>query len=145
MTKEEKEYYLDLYKKERELLFNSKLEQSKMFDKYIFTISSVALGLSLTLIKDVFKNPGWDFLLALAWLFFIISVLCSLLSFYFSQKVIDEHLEILNEYIGSLLNNIEFMDKEVKFSKFVDVANLISFLFLALGLLILFIFYIKNI
>ncbi len=145
MTKEEKEYYLDLYKKERELLFNSKLEQSKMFDKYIFTISSVALGLSLTLIKDVFKNPEWKFLLALAWLFFIISVLCSLLSFYFSQKAIDEYLEILNEYISSFFNNTELTDKKAKFSKFVDVANLISFIFLVLGLLVLFIFYVKNI
>lgn len=147
MTKEEREYYLDIYKKERELLFNSKLEQSKMFDKYIFTISAAALGLSLTLIKDVFKNPEWNFLLALSWLFFIISVLCSLISFHLSQKVIDEHLEILNEYINFLFNHKEeeFENKGVKFSKLLEFTNLISFFSLVLGLLILFVFYIRNI
>ena len=145
MTKEEKEYYLELYKKERELLFNSKLEQSKMFDKYIFAISSAALGLSLTLIKDIFRNPKCKCLLALVWLFFIISVACSLLSFYFSQKAIDENLSILNENINSLLNNTEFINKKNKFSQFVEYTNLISFIFLIVGLLILFIFYVKNI
>lgn len=144
MSLEEKQFYLDLYRKERELLFNAKLEQSKSFDKYIFTISSVGLGLSLTWLGNISKTSEYIPLLILGWIFLAFASMISLSSFLLSQKVIDKHLETINSYIDSLLYGQEYKEQDISYLKIVNFANYTSFLILILGLVCILSFFSIN-
>ena len=144
MSMQEKEYYLELYKKEIELLFNAKLEESKNFDKYTFAISSVALALSLTLLQKLFYNPKYLCFIILSWIFLCAASLISLFSFYWSQKAIDSQYEILYKYIDNLLKDKETTILENKYTQQVDFLNILSFIFLCLGIVCILIFSIIN-
>ncbi len=145
-SSEEKQFYLELYKKERELLFNAKLEQSKSFDKYIITLSSVCIGLSLT---NISKAPEHVCLLFLGWLFLGLASVVSLISFLLSQRVIDKRIEIIDSYVDSLLYNYnrnkEFKGQDSFEKKIVEIANWTSLVMVVLGFVFVMSFFSINI
>lgn len=85
------------YIKERQLLFNAKLQGSQSLDKAILTLSAGALGLSLTFIRQIAPHPQLPTLkfIILAWICFGLSILLTLISFLTSQKACDKQIEIL--------------------------------------------------
>jgi len=144
-----KMFYLDLLKKERELLFNAKLEQSKNFDKYIFFLSSIGLGTSLTWLRDISKDSKYILFLILAWFLLFLATFLSLFSFLLSQKTIDKYIDIIKEEIENVLEE----RKEEKNSHYtvnnfwklaVSIINYFSFFILFLGFGSILIFFSKN-
>ncbi len=130
MSPEEKSFYLDFYKKERELLFNAKLEQSKLFDKYIFAVSSAGLALSLTLLVNILKHTDYILFLITGWIFLVCSSIISLSSFLVSQKAIDKQLEILDHYIDCIFNEQKHEEQNNLYIKILNYFNISSFIML---------------
>ncbi len=59
-------------------------------DKQVLTLSSTALGLSLTFYKDYISKsvPAYGFLLYVAWIAWIVAIASVLLSMYFSASLV---------------------------------------------------------
>jgi hypothetical protein len=73
--------YLDDHK----ILVERESEQSRSFDKTLISISSGALGLSLTFIRYMAPNPEYLLLLYIALVCFILSIFSMLASFLSAQ------------------------------------------------------------
>lgn len=123
---EEKNTYL-------EQLNKAYIESSSQFDKQILFIASGALGISLAFIKDIVKldiatNKN---LLLLSWIFFGAVILICILSHYTSLKAINFKIE----------NLYQKKDKTSKiFDFFTKLFNIFMIVFLASGLILLFVF-----
>lgn len=123
---EEKNTYL-------EQLNKAYIESSSQFDKQILFIASGALGISLAFIKDIVKldiatNKN---LLLLSWIFFGAVILICILSHYTSLKAINFKIE----------NLYQKKDKTSKlFDFFTKLFNILMIVFLATGLILLFVF-----
>ena len=70
------------------LLEEQRLENHKMWDSQILALSTLALGLSLTILKDFidFKTASCIFSLKLSWLLFLSSIIGTVISFYVAEK-----------------------------------------------------------
>lgn len=123
---EEKESYL-------EQLNKAYIESSSQFDKQVLFIASGTLGISLAFIKDVVKlNVATNkVLLLLAWIFFGAVILICILSHYTSLKAINYKIE----------NLYQKKDKTSKrFDFWTQTFNILMMIFLATGLILLFVF-----
>ena len=123
---EEKDTYL-------EQLNKAYIESSSQFDKQILFIASGALGISLAFIKDIVKLDiaTSKNLLLLSWIFFGAVILICILSHYTSLKAINFKIE----------NLYQKKDKTSKlFDFFTKLFNILMILFLAAGLILLFVF-----
>ena len=89
-----------LYAEARTDLLKRQLSNSENADRAILSVSTAALGFSLAFLKDIIRlnEAEYGFLLYLSWAFFVFSVVLTLISFFTSQKAIDEHLDIANKY-----------------------------------------------
>jgi hypothetical protein len=96
MTKDRVEIYLD----ERKLLVEAQQVSYQQFDKYILSLSTGFLSLSVTFLKDIF--PRLEILcrnvLVVSWTLFSASILTTLLSFLLSQKAYKRQLLITEDY-----------------------------------------------
>lgn len=109
------------------------IESSSQFDKQVLFIASGALGISLAFIKDIVKLDVATnkVLLLLAWIFFGAVILICILSHYTSLKAINYRIE----------NLYQKKDKISKrFDWWTQAFNILMMLFLATGLILLFIF-----
>jgi hypothetical protein len=88
----------EVYLQERRDLIQSEGEQTQSYDKSILTLSGGALGLSLTLIKEVVPTfaPCTAWLLYSGWACFVLSLLVTLTSFQLSIVAIRRQREILD-------------------------------------------------
>ncbi|MCP5523251.1 MAG: hypothetical protein H7A46_17080 [Verrucomicrobiales bacterium] len=70
----------------------SELEASGRYDKWILTLSGGALGISITFVEKIAKNPNPDtlWLLGVAWVFLVLALLSALWSLVTSQLGIRE-------------------------------------------------------
>jgi hypothetical protein len=95
----ERTAYLD----ERRSLIDAEIDQSRLFDRAILVLSSGALGLSLTFIDKAVPNIDGDTLrwLKTGWVFFIGSLLSTLVSFQVSQAALKRQRDII-DYLYSL-------------------------------------------
>lgn len=123
---EEKNTYL-------EQLSKAYIERSSQFDKQVLFIASGALGISLAFIKDIVKLDvaSNKILLLLAWIFFGAVILISILSHYTSLKAINFKIENLYQKEDNKSKHLDF------FTRFF---NILMIVFLAIGLILLFIF-----
>ena len=76
----------------------AELEVSGRYDKWILTLSGGALGLSITFMDKIAKNPSQDTLLwlKLSWGSLVFSLLAALLSLLTSQSAIRENRKELD-------------------------------------------------
>ncbi|MCD6184643.1 MAG: hypothetical protein J7K84_02450 [Deltaproteobacteria bacterium] len=137
----EKEIYLKI----RQSYDEAELEVSGRYDKWILTLSGGALGLSITFIEKIAKNPTPDtlFWLKFSWGCLVISLLAALLSLVTSQSAIRENRKELD------LAHSEKRDPSLSFPRwFTYTTNGLNwgslFLFI-LGVIFLCIFSFKNI
>jgi len=88
----------DPYLKIRQAYDEAELEVSGRYDKWILTLSGGALGLSITFIDKIAKNPTLDtlFWLKFSWACLVISLLAALLSLVTSQSAIRENRKELD-------------------------------------------------
>lgn len=102
----------DLYQRTRDDLLKRQLSNSENFDRAILTLSSAALALSLTFIKNVveFDNVQCLWLLITSWVLFVVSIIVTLISFHISQAAIKVQLRYAEQYY--LEKNDEFLTKK---------------------------------
>lgn len=129
MNKEDEKYWQSLYEMYK--------ESSKQFDRNVLYIASGALVLSLTFIKEIvdFKTVQCKPLLVISWSLFVVVIIISLISHYFSMRAINQKMKTIeddNDPTTSLLNSI------------VEGMNIIMIILLPLALLFLMIFTYLN-
>lgn len=89
---EKRKTYLD----ERKLLVDAERESARSFDKAMLTLSSGALALSITFIRQIAPVPRSEAYLYFAWGGFILALLCTLVSLLSSQSTLRKQREILD-------------------------------------------------
>jgi len=88
---------------ERRQLVNAANQSFQFFDKGILTLAAGALGVSITFINDIVSDikPETKYLLLVAWIGFIISILSTLISFLSSGSGHLKHIEELQKWYFS--------------------------------------------
>lgn len=134
-----------IYEKLRENLLEASLSNSNNYDKAILTLSSAALGLSLSFIKDIV--PINDIIkyeiLELSWCFFLISIVITIASFVLSQWGIKRQLKYAEEYY---LNGKEkYYNKKNIYKILTTIFNHLSGVFFILALILTIFFVTSNI
>lgn len=85
----------DLYRKEREeiekhlaLLENQRLENHKLWDTQILGLSTLILGLSLTVLNEIisFDESEWNFLLYISWFLLWATIVSTIVNFYVAEE-----------------------------------------------------------
>lgn len=100
IAKSEQELRLKLYAEARADLLKRQLSNSENADRAILSVSTAALGFSLAFLKDIvpLQEAIFPYLPYLSWAFFALSIVLTLLSFFSSQKAIDEQLVLAHRY-----------------------------------------------
>ena len=96
MSKDKVEIYLD----ERKLLVEAQQISYQQFDKYVLTLSTGFLSLSVAFLKNVFPQTEVTHkeILIISWMLFGASILTTLLSFLTSQQAYKRQLQITEDY-----------------------------------------------
>lgn len=134
-TEIEYELRLKLYAEARADLLKRQLSNSENADRAILSVSTAALGFSLAFLKDIIRlnDAEYSFLLYLSWALFVFSVIVTLLSFFTSQKAIDEQLEIAHKYY--IESDSDAIQARPKCAKITEMLNKVGAILLVLGLL----------
>jgi hypothetical protein len=139
LTLQKRKEYLD----DRRVFEDRKYINQQNFDKTILTISTLALGFSLTLIKDtnavVNYEPG---ILIVSWSCFVVSMLSILISYLTASKAFENHIKLRDEYYETDKYPTESKNRANKFTLILNYTALSSLL---LGIVFLLIFVLKNI
>ncbi len=121
----------ELYKREREeiekhlaLLEQQRLENHKLWDTQILALSSLILGLSLTVLNDFIdiNIASYNFLLKLSWFLLWGTVVSTIVNFYIAEKAQIKWKEILIKQAKHSLdlhfstNKLEGKLKEIEIS-----------------------------
>ncbi|MHB8968224.1 MAG: hypothetical protein ACYC57_08190 [Thermoleophilia bacterium] len=147
----EDEQYLH-YISHWQLLYDIERESARTLDKTLVTLSGGALGLSITFIKEIAKHPrGTGFLYA-AWIFFILSLLSTLISFAATQRAARNEREQMTHDIEQYMKgeqskeNVDREHTKTKniFRKLTIYLNTMSIALFIIGASLLTIFSGKN-
>jgi hypothetical protein len=132
------------YIRERQLLFNAKLQGSQSLDKAILTLSAGALGLSLTFMRQVAPHPQPTTLklIILAWSCFGLSIVTTLISFLTSQKACNKQIEILE---ATFLQHGDREKLTNKYSRVTMILNWFSIILFIAGVILFALFSAINI
>ena len=141
MKKNNREEYLE----ERKQLITSERDTVQQFDKAILTLAAGALAFSITFINQIAPQPKpysiyW---LIIAWSFFCLSLLSTLISFLTSQAACKKQRDILDDEISKnskKSNNTE----ENNAALWTDKLNKVSITFFILGVILLIVFSAMN-
>lgn len=89
-----KEYY-EYYSKHRESLLELRTQQYSSFDKYLLSLSSATIGISLFFLKDIVQSKEivGAYLLYWSWALLSLSMLTILLSFLIASSSIEKEIE----------------------------------------------------
>lgn len=144
LTEEEKKDRIRIYESLREHILKSQLSNSENFDKEILTLSSVFLGATLTFIKDIvpIKTAWYLWQLNLSYLFFIIVIISTIISFLVSQRALAIQLDYAEKYYLELQE--EFLKKENKWGNWIKYLSYISAFFFIFGIFCVALFIILN-
>jgi len=99
-TCSDQELRLKLYADTRADLLKRQLSNSENADRAILSVSTAALGFSLAFLKDIVSLQGamLSYLPYVSWALFVLAIVVTLLSFFTSQKAIDEQLGVAHRY-----------------------------------------------
>ena len=94
------ELRLKLYAETRADLLKRQLSNSENADRAILSVSTAALGFSLAFLKDIVSLPEASFpcMPYLSWASFTLAIVVTLVSFFTSQRAIDEQLLLAQRY-----------------------------------------------
>ena len=112
------------------VLYEAYFESSKQFDKQILFISTGALAVSFSFIRDIvdLDESGCNLILLLSWILFTIVILLSLISHYFSKQALNNKIEEIDS------NKTQ---SSVSLNKTVKCINILMIIKLFLGLILL--------
>lgn len=140
-NKKYKDYLLD----DRKQSVLAERDTAQQFDKAILTLAAGALALSITFINQIAPQPKpysiyW---LIIAWSFFCLSLLSTLISFLTSQAACRKQRDILDEEI--LQSNKKCSNtKDNKAAFWTNLLNYFSIGFFILGVILLIVFSAMN-
>jgi hypothetical protein len=91
---------VDIYLEERKLLVEAQRVSSQQFDKYVLTLSSGFLSLSITFLRYIFPQTAISHkeTLVMSWILFCTAILSTLISFLTSQNAHRRQLQITEDY-----------------------------------------------
>jgi uncharacterized membrane protein YhaH (DUF805 family) len=137
-----KKEYRERLLEERKSLVSALLDQSSSYDKWILTLASGALALSLTFIEKIAPHPQTQtiYYLVGAWSSFGLSMLMTLLSFLFSQKACLKNIEIIEKRLNN--NNSPTSNN---FTILTNILNWLSMAFFLVGVAFLIVFAVYNV
>jgi len=125
-----KEYYED-----QRYFENMKYTNQQSFDKTILTISTLALGISLTLIKDKLLLTDFNpFLLIVSWVCFIYSISANLISYKTAANAFERLKNEVDRAEGENENPVYEDSSSNKLTKFFNSSSLYT---LIIGILLL--------
>lgn len=115
-----------LYAETRRDLLSRQLSNSEKFDGAVLTLSTGALGLSLTFLRDMvsIEKVQQLSLLIWSWRFFGGAIILTILSFMFSQWGINKQLQYAEEYY--LNRKDEYLKKVNPCAKVTNCLNICS-------------------
>ena len=132
---------IELYLSERRELINAGLKSTESFDKSILAYSSGAIAISITFLDEIASSPiNCKCLLLICWIFFILCIFSTTISFLTSQKAFEKQIKILEELF--------FQDKpsgENVFSRITQSLNYASSASFTIAVIFLVIFAYLNI
>lgn len=136
MEKNKQEVY-QVYLEERKQLISAERETAQQFDKAILTLAAGALALSITFINQIAPQPKPNsiYWLIIAWSFFCLSLLSTLISFLTSQVACRKQRDILDDKVSGKENN-----KNNKAASWTNRLNYFSIAFFILGVISLIVF-----
>lgn len=129
------------YLEERKLLVDAERESARSFDKAMLTLSSGALALSITFIRQIAPAPRSETYLYFAWSGFILALLCTLVSFLSSQSALRKQRDILDRNYRDQPTAFEQKNVMSAVTNFLNWFSILSFI---AGVLLLTAFAIKN-
>lgn len=96
----DQDFRLKLYADTRADLLKRQLSNSENADRAILSVSTAALGFSLAFLKDIVSLQGavFFYLPYVSWALFVLAIVVTLISFFTSQKAIDEQLDLAHRY-----------------------------------------------
>jgi hypothetical protein len=144
MSDTDKRQRQDLYGETRRDLLTRQLSNSERYDGAILTLSTGALGISLTFIKDIVSVSEAKCLAILmaSWWLFGLAIISTVISFLVSQAGINVQLEYAKQYY--LDGKDEYLTKTNRPAKATDVINYISGLLFVIGVLLTILFVSAN-
>lgn len=124
----------------RQFLVEAEKQGQESFDKTVLSLSGGALGISFVFIKDVIgeHSIAYPLLLLLAWIFWALSALAILASFYTSNRALRRAIEQCDD------KTIRCKPPGGYFSKITRNLNLVGIVCLILGILQMSIFVYAN-
>lgn len=140
LSQKEKKDREERYQRNNDKLLTSATNNQANLDKYLLTLSSAALGVSLKVTSDI-KSPSLPWLAIVSFLCMLITVGCVLTSYYFATLGIRE----LIRRNKVMLNTGKLDDSPIKEVKRNDKLQFIASLTFGLGILAFMIFVSVNI
>ena len=136
IAKSDQELRLKLYAEARADLLKRQLSNSENADRAILSVSTAALGFSLAFLKDIvpLQDAIFPYLPYWSWAFFALSIVLTLLSFFSSQKAIDEQLVLAHRYY--IDRDEEAISLRPTAAKLTDIFNKSGATSLVIGLLV---------
>lgn len=136
IAKSDQELRLKLYAEARADLLKRQLSNSENADRAILSVSTAALGFSLAFLKDIvpLQEAVLPNLPYLSWALFTLSIVLTLLSFFSSQKAIDEQLVLAHRYYIDRDEDAVMLRPSA--AKLTDILNKSGAAFLVIGLLV---------
>jgi len=127
----------------RQILDNNRIEISNLLDKYILTISTGSLYLSIYFLSQLYGNINNIKYLIMGSILLGLTILATTLSFYFSEKSFDKQKDITDETLKVFPHKAQKESNHWK--QLTQYIKLIYIVFFMLGILSLFYFYFSNI
>ncbi|MDP2208363.1 MAG: hypothetical protein Q8K98_06275 [Bacteroidota bacterium] len=131
MTKDNQEIYLE----ERKLLLEGQQISYQQFDKYVLTLSTGFLSISVAFLKDVIPQTIMIHkeILVASWILFSASILTTLLSFLVSQQAYKRQLQITEDYY--INREQKALEAKNYWAKITTFLNLLSALFFVVAII----------
>lgn len=96
-TEASKKEKRESYSKFRDDLLKRQLSNNENYDRAILTLSTAALGLTVTFIRNL-NPPKCPGVLIVAWVCMVLAIMAIIISYPISQKAIDKQLEFAERY-----------------------------------------------
>ncbi|MGI2028681.1 hypothetical protein [Endozoicomonas acroporae] len=123
LTEEEQKRSNEMFDNFRDELLKRQLSNTESYDRAILTLSSSGLAVSVAFLKLIFPASGTDHLyfMQVSWLFFVLTIICSLVAYWVGNKAIDEQLIIAEDYY--VHNQEDAFERPNIYSTFNDKLN----------------------
>lgn len=130
---------------ERDNLVNQSFQSAKQLDQSLLAISSAALGLSITFVKQITPVPIEPWLLMASWVGFVTTILVTLIGLYIFRFVVDRQIDIVEEqYLHEIEESNSPTPGENKYGNWVEILTPVSCVCFLLSWLFLIIFAFIN-